>query len=420
MKVALISEYNHLTTIGGTEHYTEILAQKLCIYGIELIFISKGFHKDEIIETIINYNSCQYKLLLLPSKNFNSSEIKLKSVSYTWDPIFKILNDFKPDIINIHTFSTFFNIRHIEQTALFFKNLVFTSHIPEHFCPKGDMIFKNKRPCDGKIGMKCNFCLLSTNLRDGLKYVFKGYINDKKRTLDKLNTLGVHIVSTSEWQKKQLVENGMPNAKINIIRQALKVSSLATSSKNTRSSSKIIIGFLGRLSPEKGSALLLELLENLKNNKLFHFVLGVPANSDSNEIEKLYRIVNNNPNGNIEIIRTVNFKTKANFFSSIDVLFIPSFCIETGPFVLLESIFYGKRVLAPDVGGPLEFQKEYPDSVLLYKWNNKEDVLKSFNHLSDFLRIKIVVDDKKNQQKEDAFLNQHLELFNQLLSNQKI
>ena len=410
MKILLISEYNFLTTTGGTEYYTSMLAEGLVKQGIELEFISRGYQDRDIVEKSIACEVGTYQLHLLPNTRFTVAEVRQNVVSHTWPSIKRVLDNFQPDIIHVHTLSTFFNIRHIEKCRQLFKKIIFTSHVPGHFCLKADMIRNNKIPCDGKIGFQCNVCLLSTNVVQGGVALMKKYVGRKMQQLSILQESAVHIVCTSNWQRSQLLLNQYPSNYLSVIRQALQTMQLNRTNSLTPKGGKLRVGYLGRLSPEKGSKLLLSIIEGLQDQKDFEFILAIPSNSNDEEIQKLQNILllNDIP---VRLLRDINRDNKADFFNSVDVLLITSFCLETGPIVLLEAIYYGKYVIAPNVGGPLEFANAYPVFVRTYKWNDQDDILKKMYEIKNLPLLNDIELKNRFKQKEEQFIHDHIELY---------
>lgn len=412
MKVALISEYNSLTTTGGTEYYTSMLAQGLVQRGFILLFISRGNHDSDIIEREIICDGGSYRLHLLPAHPFTDAEVRQKVLSHTWSPIHRILQSFEPDIIHLHTLSTFFNIRHIEVCRRFFRHIIFTSHIPGHFCLKGDMIRSDKRPCNGKIGIQCNLCLFTSDAKRGLATLLKGYVNKKRLQFLMLQKTVAHVVCTSQWQCQQLIRNGYPQHQLSVIRQALQTNHLAPIDYplKKRNTGKLKVGYLGRLAPEKGASLLLHLLATFRHQREVEFVLGIPTNSDAVEMRKLQELVVEGTFP-VKLYHHINSNNKAEFFREIDVLLIPSFCIETGPIVLLEAVYFGKLVLAPDIGGPFEFAAEFPGLIQLYQWNNAGDLERALQELKAMTLQNTLDYSDILVQKEPQFITDHMNLY---------
>ncbi len=379
-KIIIISEYNIFNSIGGTEKYVDTLIKGLCESGFELIFITQG-KEHELISEIIHFEQYSYVTHFIPSVSFGTKEIKQEITSQTWQYIDPLLKSFNPDYVHIHTLSTFFNIRHIEKCVTYRLKLFLSLHVPGHLCLKGDLIKYNKIPCDGIIGNQCKLCQFSTGIKKGVSnilYNYSGKISQNIKLLDKLN---VKVICTSEWQKKQLILNGYSEKQAFVVRQMIdpleysEIVDFAPKQFQT-------IGYLGRLSVEKGTKMLFELIKRLSNDGRFKFVLGVPnSNSSIRELNKL-KIFEENLKENLTVRFDINQSNKQDFFKSIDCLFIPSFVIETGPIVLLESLLYQRRVIAPRVGGPLEFFHEFGDDIILYDWNYADSAFDCIKRLA--------------------------------------
>lgn len=410
MRIAIISEYNHLTTTGGTEYYTEMLASGLQESGNEVVFISLGKQKDIITKYLITTRNGFYQLCLLPETKFIKDEVRQIKISSTWGHIKSILNDFSADIIHVHTLSTFFNINHLEECRLHFKHIFFTPHVPGHFCLKGDLIKMNMKPCNGIVGFKCKICVFSVSWKKGFSNLINGYDKKSLKVLHRISNSGIKIICVSEWQKNHYLANGFDSNAIFVIRQALKLNSIITLPKLKKKNNIVRIGYLGRLSEEKGSDLLLKCIQKFSTDFSFQFVLGIPNNSDQLLLKKLHKF-QQSEKVNIEIKNNINSENKLDFFASIDLLFIPSFCIETGPIVLLEAVHSGTIVLAPNIGGPLEFKNNYPAYVCLYKWNDIIDIKSCLYEIKKGLLNEKVIGQIPFLNNNNNFLEKHTNLY---------
>jgi glycosyltransferase involved in cell wall biosynthesis len=419
MKVAFISEYNLLTSVGGTEYYVDMLIKGMVKSGCEVILITKGNQSDRIDEQKLPVAEGTYTMFLLPSVKYTAAEIKQEIVSSSMQDISIILKRFEPDVIHIHTSTTFFNIRHIELCAKTFRHLFFTSHIPAHFCLRGDLIRNGKTPCNGIIGGQCNICIFSKSIAAGVSNILFQYSTKPLKNLERLEELGINLICVSAWQKEQLMRNGYKGKEISVVRQAL-ISENYTAIPQHTKRDLFTVGFLGRLVPEKGSELLLNTIRNSRKVNGIRFVLGIPLkNSNPEEVIKLQQLIKSN-DFDIVLMETVSAVNKADFFQAIDCLLIPSFFIETGPIVLLEAILYNKKVIAPAIGGPIEFAAEYPGDVLTYQWNNVASVIDRIQQLQQGADDQ--PEDKRTGfvEKERLFTSDHLSLYQKAVSHSSI
>jgi glycosyltransferase involved in cell wall biosynthesis len=410
MRIAIISEYNQFTTTGGTEYYVDMLLKGLVKKDHSVIFISRGKQQDETEERPVIHGEYSYQVVLLPAIVFNQQEIKQEIVSRSWQQMFPFLQHFQPDIIHVHTLSTFFNIRHFEICHQTFPRIIFTSHVPGHFCAKGDLIKNNTSPCDGRIGVQCSVCMFSTGLKRGLSNLVSGYASKRLKTLESFTEMQVQIICVSAWQQQQLIANGYPAQQLAVIRQALTTADYGAAVDEDKMQPTYRVGYLGRLSPEKGSAFLFAFIRSLLHRKDVAFVLGIPANSDPTAMTELEELVKQSPS-TIVVDTNVHAGNKAAFFAGIDCLFIPSFCIETGPIVLLEAVYYQKQVLAPGAGGPLEFAAEYPQFVSCYDWNNAVSAIGQLEHMLSNRPVKLPDLHRHFEEKQTRFIQQHLSLY---------
>lgn len=414
MRIALISEYNAFTTTGGTEYYTSMLANGLVQQGHEILFISRGAQESAPDEQVIQIAQSSYRLLLLPAEQYDAAEIQQRILSRTWRFIFPALNTFQPDIVHIHTFSTFFNIRHLEETDKFFANVVFTAHVGGHFCLAEWFIRNQSAPCNGKIGLQCKVCLFHYSFKRGFSNLIHSHSENRLRIIQSMVSRRIQFVCVSEWQRQQMLVNGYPGEMLSVIRQALVVGEQKIAAKKSSiRNGRLRVGYLGRLSPEKGSRLLLSLIEQMVNSQQTQFVLGIPNNSNNGDLLRLRKLQENHPDL-VQILMNVASAEKESFFAQIDVLLIPSFFMETGPIVLLEAICHGTMVLAPDAGSPVEFGAEFPELIRFYKWNNATDIM---NVLGSLQGEHFVGDFRYSDSftsMQQRFIEQHLQLYTKI------
>jgi glycosyltransferase involved in cell wall biosynthesis len=111
------------------------------------------------------------------------------------------------------------------------------------------------------------------------------------------------------------------------------------------------IGYVGRLSKEKGILKLLEIIDILykkypifSKNIYFYIIGDGPLRND------VSNFINNNTNySNIILLPWINHDDLLNIYNELKLLLIPSFS-ETGPQVALESMACGTPIMANNVG----------------------------------------------------------------------
>ena len=381
MKIIIISQYNIFSSIGGTEYYVDMLIKGLVEKGQEIIFITMGKQGEKTITKYIVHQQWQYKCIFLSAPIFTSNEIQQHIVSATWNEILPILTLEKPDVIHVHTYTTFFNIRHFEKCKPICNNLFFTTHIPAHFCPQGDLVKFNITPCDGFLYSRCSLCLFTSGFKVGLGNLVHSYWQKVLSRLRHFNNLDVQLVCVSGWQKQQAIKNGYSADRISVIRQAIATEQYECEKQNVNNQN-FTVGYLGRLSPEKGAALLIEVIRKMLLNTNYSFVLGIPLDNGNKQFIAALNKICRSAGGRIQIMHNITANNKEIFFNQIDCLLIPSYFMETGPIVLLEALLFNKQVVAPDVGGPIEFKEDFKDYVTTYRWNDSASLIQSVEKLS--------------------------------------
>jgi len=113
---------------------------------------------------------------------------------------------------------------------------------------------------------------------------------------------------------------------------------------------KIIFGYLGMLSKEKGFYELLEILTNLMN-KYSGSEAMIAGNFIDEGVENAFAnfVSRNNFGGRVSYLGNVTGKDKEKFYSQIDLLIFPSWT-EGHPNVILEAMASGIPIVASNVG----------------------------------------------------------------------
>ena len=226
-----------------------------------------------------------------------------------------------------------------------------------------------------------------------------------------LNNLEVVLICVSDWQKQNAINNGFTKENIHVIRQAI-ITQNYEQPDGEHNSRDFTVGYLGRLSPEKGASFLLKVIDTLLAKSKFKFLLGIPlSNCNPDDVFSL-RKLSKKAAGRITVLENINSSNKDLFFKELDCLFIPSFCIETGPIVLLESLIFNKQVIAPDVGGPLEYKEEFKENITMYKWNDLNSAIESLKLVSKIPRTHF---DNYSilREKENLFIKMHEDIYSE-------
>lgn len=130
------------------------------------------------------------------------------------------------------------------------------------------------------------------------------------------------------------------------------------------------VGYFGGKDFVKGYRILLKSLKSLRSPRLFDVEAFLAMTSKKHAKTKL-------PNG-----LCVNFLPKikiSNLMKHLSVVVVPSLCPEPSPFSLVESMAYGKLVIASNVGGIPEILEGAPDGVKLVEPGNHAEIARALD-----------------------------------------
>lgn len=189
------------------------------------------------------------------------------------------------------------------------------------------------------------------------------------------------VVAVSEYTKKKLITLRVPHGKIEVIRNGIDVTSFARAGKGSlrralglEEGSKVV-GFIGRLGPEKGIPYLLEAADTIcRSTEGIYFVL-IGEGILKEETEAF--IASNKLEG--RVITLGWRKDATELMPDMDILLLPSLT-EGTPMVLLESMAMGVPVIASEVGGIGELIEDSKTGLLI-RPRDSQAIVKSINAL---------------------------------------
>ncbi|MGI4727494.1 MAG: glycosyltransferase [Janthinobacterium lividum] len=356
MKILLVTEYFYPQSSGGTELYVYNLAQTL----------QKQHHQVEVLSVSNNEEVCNYKGITVHyipfNKDFASTVIIGEKPADNLAAFVYAVQKINPDIVHFHTLTTSISTHHLAAIKQHNYKIVFTSHIAAHTCLRGTLMQLGKQVCDGKVEkQKCLSCYLQhKGIPEPLNFLSAfiiGTVNfphnlakvvtRKKEELARLNLNLDKLVVVSEWQQEVLKRNQFDQQKIVVCRQAVEVHN--PSSVIKKENGKLIIGFIGRIAAIKGLHILLASLKNIAAESFILKVAAIPVAEELNYYQQQKKHVESMPNA--AWIENLPNESVSSFLKELDILCVPSQCLETGPFVIYEALTQGVPVVGSDLGG---------------------------------------------------------------------
>jgi glycosyltransferase involved in cell wall biosynthesis len=243
-----------------------------------------------------------------------------------WNPVAagrigKILDAETPDVVNTHNLCGFSLAawREVKRRKV---RLVHTVHDCYLLCSRS-VLFRNGNNCK-RTCLDCK--VLTFNRRD-------------------LSRLPDSVVSVSQYTLNEHITRhyfeGVPTTVIYNIHGAIKPP-LQQALNDEKMSSDLIFGFIGRVEEEKGIETLLVATGQLQQS---NWKLKIAGKGLERYVRKLSKRFSD------PRIEWLGFTDAAEFYSSVDVVIIPSLLAEALPYVCIESLHAGKSLICASSGG---------------------------------------------------------------------
>jgi len=393
--------------IGGTEIYTYALSKELIKRNDVCLFFGDYKKIDGDYAKIKSYDGLPF-ISVNPSINNRLSVFHnlyprrgcFTGVNRELDDGFKTaIKKFKPDIIHfqhlLHLSTNFINIAFQLKIPI-----IFTVHDYWFLCPRAHFMDNDQDVCAiDHSNFKCVKCLsglllykckkvkinsfrtyieLVKNLiKVGLniwKYLFAFYYVyyfRPKVIKEIFNKVDLFIIPSRRLYD-QLFKYGIPKNKM--INSDLGISDIDTNTVEKIPSPSLRFGFIGSLSVHKGIEVLIAVF-----NKIADATLDIYGYSEEDAKKKCLELIKNK---NIRIKGEFQHDNVKNIFLNIDVLIVPSLCMENSPLTVREAFATKTPVIASDIGGLSEMVEDGKTG-FLFEAGNLEQLSEKIRHFID-------------------------------------
>lgn len=230
-------------------------------------------------------------------------------------------------------------------------------------CPNG-LFLSRGQICERCLGGREYWCVLRNcegSLPKSLGYALRNYIARSRRLyLDHVNL----FYAQTEFQKRKLVEGGIPENRIAVIPNMMDADTTLVESPIGD-----YLAFVGRGSPEKGISTLLKAATKLPEI-LFRL---------AGDFWRLPQVEKQKP-PNVEVLGHLSGARLVEFYRNCRLLVFPSTWYEGFPGVLLEAMYWGKPVVCSRLGGLSEIVEDGVHG-LLFEPGDYHDLAKKVNQL---------------------------------------
>ena len=331
MKILLVSTLYPPHIIGGAEKAAALLAEGLVRRGHRVVVVTLHPEPDEIVE-----DRNGVRVYRLPIDNFywpfgqkNKPHALLRlawHIREMWNfkagrRVGEILDAELPDVVNTHNVCGFSLAawREIKRRRL---RLVHTIHDYYLLCSRSTL-FRDGRNCENQ----CLDCKLLTLVRKHSSRLPDVAVSVSQHTLHQHNRRG-------------FFEGVAGTVIYNVQQQAAKSPTMAF--RGNPSSQDLRFGFIGKIEEAKGIETLLAATKRLHQWNWKLRIAGQGLDSYVHNLRERF------PDPRIEWL---GFTDAGEFYSSVDVVVIPSLWAEPLPYVCVESLHAGKALICASSGG---------------------------------------------------------------------
>lgn len=243
----------------------------------------------------------------------------------------------KPDVIHIHNNGKFTSTIQMVLNK-FDVPKVQTVHDTTIVCPTALSIQPNGHLCDGGFGLKCpkNKCIsIFRYLYEKVPYQLKQYLI--KNNID-------YFITPSKALKKYLEKNDFKN--VSYLPNFIDFNNFHLDPIETEDYNLL---YVGRLKFEKGLQNIINIMPNIIDSYP-SCILNVAG--DGPDKEKFLKMSKElNIENNVKFYGKVNWKKLKSLYQKATVIVVPSIWFEAFGLVVLESMAFGKPVIASKIGG---------------------------------------------------------------------
>jgi glycosyltransferase involved in cell wall biosynthesis len=320
MPMKIIQVHNWYRTDSGENVFVEGLINLLQAKGEELVLFERN--SKELPSTIAAKISAFIAGIYSPA---SAREMT------------RLIEENRPDVVHVHNLYPLISPSVLVACARAGVPVVMTSHNYRLTCPLGPH-YNNRGICEQCSDGREYWCILNNcraSLFESAAYAIRNAVARKFRLFKDNVTL---FIALSQHVKSRLVESGYDSDQVVVIPNMISLSLAQLASRDYSPGN--YVGYLGRISPEKG------VRELLRAAALNPSVPVVIAGDDSAMPELLQEAPEN-----VRFLGPLERNELTEFYRNARFLVTPSVCFETFGLVAAEAMSQGIPVISSSIGG---------------------------------------------------------------------
>ncbi len=271
----------------------------------------------------------------------------------------------QPDFIHVHNLYPLISPAILHVCKEFHVPVVMTLHNYRLICPNGLFMVRGKI-CEKCCGGKEFYCFVNNcegSIGKSLGYALRNYV----ARIRKSYLRHIHgLAALTDFQRQKLIQEGYSVARIQIVPNMSKAAS-----GNGGETLGDYIGYVGRISPEKG-------VDNLLEAAIKHPDINFQAAGD---YDKAPELVEQAPQ-NFHFKGHLSYDAVGLFIAKSRFIVLCSICYEGFPMILVEAMLRCRPVIASRLGGIPEVVDDGVTG-LLFEAGNADDLVDKIQYLWD-------------------------------------
>ncbi len=275
----------------------------------------------------------------------------------------RMLRRHRPDVVNVHNVYPLISPSVLKVCRDEGVPVVMTVHNYRLICPNG-LFMTRGEVCHRCAGGREYWCVLRNCLGSVAKssgYALRNWAARKRRAF--LDNVTMYMALT-EFQRQQLISEGFPADRIAVVPNMTSAEAVPAGTELGE-----YVGFVGRISPEKGIGTLCEAARSMTDVPI-HAAGGYEGN------EGLLAAAP----ASVEFLGQLDRDRLESFYAGSRAVVLPSVCYEGFPNVVLEAGIRGKPVICSRIGGLPEIVEDGVTG-LLFEPGNAEDLASKIRYL---------------------------------------
>jgi len=395
---------------GGAERACQRTVDQLSARGIinEVFTLPAGKKPPSGVNFISTFEDILPGWLKRICRNF-------KLLIYPFDPhvyfsCLRFLRQIKPDVVHLHN-ANILSFAVLAAAKTLRIPVVQSIYDYWFFCPQEMLMKKDGGICQEYQGACCADCYEFGRFG----FIKKLLIKFRKSIFDHFLRQIDSFLVLSESSKIILIDYGIKNEKIEVIRQPVNVEAKQVDYSQMQ---KGLILFVGWKTRRKGLHILLQALKQLPEAKLV--AIGKEIDADYLKMIKDY-IADNGLGNKVDMLTRVSQEELENYWRKANVVVVPEQWENMSPLVLLEAMSFGRAIVASWVGGLPEFIED-GKSGLLAQYNDPADFAAKISRILKEPALAENLGRKAQEQiaslgNVDRFVGQQVKLYEKVILN---